>query len=44
MNWKYFAGASILAAGLLIKLGAPLVAVAAGIAAVAFINWKRQRV
>jgi hypothetical protein len=44
MNWKYFIGSSILVAGLLIKLGAPVIAIALGVAGVAFINWKRQRV
>jgi hypothetical protein len=40
-SWKYFVGACILAAGLLLKLGVPLVPIAVGIAAAAFINWKR---
>ena len=44
MNWKYFIGSSILVAGLLIKFGAPIAAVALGIAGAAFINWKRQRI
>jgi hypothetical protein len=44
MNWKYFVGSSILVAGLLIKFGAPVVAVALGIAGAAFFNWKRQRI
>ena len=44
MNWRYFAGASILSSGLLIKLGAPLFAIALGIAGAAFVNWQRQRV
>jgi hypothetical protein len=43
MNWKFFVGASILAIGLLLKLGAPLVPVALGIAAAALVNWKTQR-
>ena len=43
MNWKYFVGSSILVAGALIKFGAPLLAVALGIAGAAFINWKRQQ-
>jgi hypothetical protein len=42
MNWKYFFGASILAAGLLIKFGAPLVPVALGIAIAAFFSWRRE--
>jgi hypothetical protein len=44
MNWKYFVGSSILVAGLLIKFGAPVVAITVGISGAAFINWKRQRV
>jgi len=40
MNWKFFIGASILTAGLLLKFGAPLVAVAAGIAGAALFKWK----
>lgn len=42
-NWKFFAGSCILAAGLLVKAGAPLVPLGLGIAAAAFFNWKRQR-
>jgi len=41
MNWKFFVGASILAAGLLFKAGAPLVPVAAGIVFAALLNWRR---
>jgi hypothetical protein len=44
MRWKFFIGSSILVAGLLIKAGAPVVAILIGIAGAAFINWKRQRV
>lgn len=43
MKWKFFIGSSILAAGLLFKAGAPVVAVALGIALAAFVNWKKQR-
>ena len=43
MNWTYFVGACILSAGLLFKAGAPLPAVALGIAAATFINWRKQR-
>ena len=39
--WKYFAGASILAAGLLVKVGVPVAPIAIGIALSAFVNWKR---
>jgi hypothetical protein len=44
MNWKYFIGSSILVAGLLIKFGAPVLAVALGIAGAAVFNWKKQRI
>ena len=40
MSWKYFLGASILTAGLLVKFGAPLVPVVAGIALAALFKWK----
>ena len=43
MKWKFFIGASILATGLLLKAGAPLVSVALGIAGAAFFNWKKLR-
>jgi hypothetical protein len=43
MNWKYFVGSSILVTGLLLKMGAPLVAVALGIAGAAWLNWQRHR-
>jgi hypothetical protein len=43
MSWKLLVGASILSAGLLIKVGAPLVPVALGIAGAAFVNRWRQR-
>ena len=43
MRWKYFVGASILVVALLIKVGAPLVPIAIGLAAAAFLTWKYQR-
>ena len=43
MNWKFFVGASILAGGLAVKFGAPLLAVAAGVAIVGLFNWTRER-
>lgn len=43
MKWKFFIGSCILATGLLLKAGAPVVAVALGIAGAAFVNWRRQR-
>jgi hypothetical protein len=41
-KWKYFLGASILAAGLALKAGAPLVPIVLGLAVAAFITWKRS--
>ena len=43
MSWKLFVGASILSVGLLIKVGAPLVPCALGIAMAALFNLWRQR-
>ena len=43
MNWKFFIGACILTCGLLFKAGAPLPAMAIGIAAAGFLNWRMQR-
>jgi Flp pilus assembly protein TadB len=43
MSWKFFIGATILATGLLIKVGAPLVPVVMGIAMAALFNWWRER-
>lgn len=43
MNWRYFVGASILSTGLLVKVGAPLEAVAMGIALVGLVNWGSLR-
>lgn len=43
LTWRYFGGASILAAGLLLKYGAPLAAVLFGIAVAAAVTWSRQR-
>jgi hypothetical protein len=40
VNWKFFVGASILVVGLLVKVGAPLVPIAVGIA---IVTWKMQR-
>jgi hypothetical protein len=42
MSWKLFFGATILSAGLLIKVGAPLVPIALGIAMAAYVNYRRQ--
>jgi hypothetical protein len=43
MKWKYFVGACILAVGLVLKAGAPLIPVVLGVAAAAFVTWKTQR-
>jgi len=43
MKWKFFIGSCILAAGLLIKAGAPLVPIAAGITVAGIVTWKLQR-
>jgi hypothetical protein len=43
VNWKFFVGACILSCGLLFKAGAPLPAVAVGLAAAGFFNWRRHR-
>jgi hypothetical protein len=43
MKWKFFIGSCILAAGLLVKAGAPIAPIAAGIALAAALTWKRLR-
>jgi hypothetical protein len=43
MNWKFFVGAAILSCGLLFKVGAPVLPVAIGVAAAAYLNWRKQR-
>ena len=43
MKWKFFLGAAILSVGLLFKAGAPMVPIALGLAAAAFLPWKKQR-
>ncbi len=43
MNWKFFFGATILSCGLLFKIGAPVLPVAAGVAAAALLNWRMHR-
>ena len=42
-KWQFFIGASILAVGLLLKAGAPLVPVALGLALAALLTWKSRR-
>jgi hypothetical protein len=43
MNWKYFAGAVIVTAGAMVKAGAPLETIAAGIGFAAIINIAKRR-
>jgi len=43
MKWKFFIGACILVTGLMVKFGAPVPAIAMGIALAAFFNWRRLR-
>src|SRR5216683_7181123 len=43
MRWKYFFGACIVVGAALLKAGAPLIAVIAGIALAAFSNFLRHR-
>jgi hypothetical protein len=40
-TWRYFVGSCILAAGLLIKVGVPVFPIGIGVAAAAFVTWKR---
>jgi len=42
-TWKYFLGSCILAAGLAVKAGAPVVPVVVGLAAAAFLTWKKSQ-
>jgi hypothetical protein len=42
-KWKFFIGACILAVGLLLKTGAPLVPVVLGIALAAVVTWTTQQ-
>lgn len=43
MKWKFFIGSCILAAGLLVKAGAPIVPIAAGMVVAGIVTWKIQR-
>ena len=43
MKTKYFIGACILTVGLLLKVGAPLFAIAMGLALAGFLHWMRAR-
>jgi hypothetical protein len=42
-KWQFFIGASILAAGLLVKAGAPVFAIAIGILLAGVVTWRGQR-
>jgi hypothetical protein len=43
MSWKFFVGSCILAAGLLMKAGAPIVPLATGIAVAGIVTWRLRR-
>ena len=43
MNWRLFVGASILSVALMLKIGAPLFAIVAGVALAAFLSWMTRR-
>ena len=43
MNWKYFCGACLVVGAALLKAGAPLIAIVAGMALAAFVNFLRRR-
>ena len=43
MNWRLFAGASILVVALMFKVGAPLVAIVGGVALAALLSWLTRR-
>ena len=42
MTWRYFVGACVLIGGLLFKAGAPVPAIAMGMAGMAGVNWWKQ--
>jgi hypothetical protein len=43
MKWKYFAGASVVVGGALLKAGAPVLAILAGLGLAALANFLRYR-
>ena len=43
MKWKFYIGSCILVAGVLVKAGAPIVPIVAGLAIAGFVTWKLQR-
>jgi hypothetical protein len=44
MKWKYFGGACLVVSGALLKAGAPVVAIAAGLGVAALANFLRHRI
>ncbi|HEY3826351.1 MAG TPA: hypothetical protein VGL82_17420 [Bryobacteraceae bacterium] len=43
MKWKYFGGACLVVGGALLKTGAPVIAIAAGLGLAALANFLRHR-
>jgi hypothetical protein len=43
VNWRLFVGASIIVVGVLLKVGAPPVAIVLGVALAAFLSWFTRR-
>jgi hypothetical protein len=43
MNWRLFVGASILSVALMFKVGAPLLAIVAGVGLAALLGWMTRR-
>ena len=41
-KWKYFLGASILGAGLLLKAGSPAAPILLGLVIAGFVTWKKS--
>jgi hypothetical protein len=42
-TWKFFVGSCVLAAGILLKIGVPLVPLVVGIGVAALWNWRTHR-
>jgi len=43
MSWKLFAGSCIFVAAALLKVGVPILPIAAGLVTAGFVTWKLQR-
>jgi len=43
MSWKFFIGASIIVGAALLKVGVPLVPIAAGLVTAGLVTWKLRR-